>query len=157
MSAARHGPVSLRPATDADVAFLVDLRRATMTPHEAAAGISRPEAEVRRRVLARYECARVVVCAGEPVGVLKVVRDGPDWELLQIQLLPGYQGAGIGTALVRTVIEEARAAGASLRLHVLETNPARALYERLGFAAVRERGRSVEMRLSSPTEAPCQG
>lgn len=147
MSAPSQRSVSLRRATEADIPFLVELRRATMSQHEAAAGISRSEEEVLRRVLARYECAQIILCSGTPVGLLKVVRDGMEWELLQIQLLPALQRAGIGTELVRSVVAQARAAGASLRLSVLKANPARSLYERLGFKVVREKANAVEMRL----------
>ena len=134
MSARSQHSVSLRRATEADIPFLVDLRRATMSQHEAAAGVSRSEEELLlHRVLARYAYAQIIVCSGTPVGLLKVIRDGAEWELLQIQLLPALQKAGIGTHLVRGVVAEARAAGASLRLSVLKGNPARSLYERLGF------------------------
>jgi NAD(P)-dependent dehydrogenase (short-subunit alcohol dehydrogenase family) len=45
------------------------------------------------------------------------------------------------------VIAEARAARASLRLNVLRANPARRLYERLGFRVVSESKVDFEMRL----------
>lgn len=46
------------------------------------------------------------------------------------------RGMGVGTALLRAIIQEARAQGcADVRLDVIDTNPrARALYEREGFA-----------------------
>lgn len=49
------------------------------------------------------------------------------------------RGRGIGTALIGALCDEARARGyAQVRLDVIDTNwRARALYERLGFAAVR--------------------
>ena len=48
------------------------------------------------------------------------------------------RGRGVGGALLRAVEEEARAAGArALALDVIENNPARRLYERLGFQSVR--------------------
>lgn len=49
------------------------------------------------------------------------------------------RGRGIGTALLRGVVEVARATGArTIRLDVVDTNPgARRLYERLGFVATR--------------------
>jgi ribosomal protein S18 acetylase RimI-like enzyme len=45
------------------------------------------------------------------------------------------------------VIDEARKAGASLRLGVLKANPALRLYQRLGFTVVRESIYAYEMRL----------
>jgi ribosomal protein S18 acetylase RimI-like enzyme len=42
----------------------------------------------------------------------------------------------VGERLIRELIAEARQAGASVSLHVLQANPARRLYERLGFRIV---------------------
>jgi ribosomal protein S18 acetylase RimI-like enzyme len=50
---------------------------------------------------------------------------------------PSLHGQGFGTQLIQSVITEARHAGASLKLDVLKTNPARRLYERLGFTTHR--------------------
>lgn len=149
--------ISRRAATEADVPFLLELRRVTMSEHQLASGVVPSEQERLRRVLARFECAEVVLDSGKPVGLLKVARDGTGWELVQIQLSPAVQRAGVGSQLIRGVIAEARAAGASLRLSVLKANPARALYERLGFAVFREQDHAFEMRLGgqAPTEQTC--
>jgi ribosomal protein S18 acetylase RimI-like enzyme len=52
--------------------------------------------------------------------------------------LPSHQGAGLGTLLLYSLLGEADAARAPIRLRVLRTNPARRLYERLGFAVAGE-------------------
>ena len=51
-----------------------------------------------------------------------------------------YRGRGIGSQLLRRIIDYARDNGfESVRLDVIDTNPgARRLYERVGFIAVRE-------------------
>lgn len=54
---------------------------------------------------------------------------------LSVCVLPGYRGAGLGTALVDAAVAEARRRSLSaLSLSVEEGNPARRLYERRGFA-----------------------
>ncbi|THK37354.1 GNAT family N-acetyltransferase [Ensifer sp. MPMI2T] len=64
-----------------------------------------------------------------------------DRELYTLYLLEEFQGAGIGSALVRTVARHCRDTGASsLFAWVLAGNPNRAFYERLG-ARVVGRGR----------------
>jgi ribosomal protein S18 acetylase RimI-like enzyme len=56
---------------------------------------------------------------------------------LSVCVLPGYRGAGLGTALVAAAVAEARnRALTALSLSVEEGNPARRLYERLGFGPV---------------------
>jgi len=140
---------TFRPATEADVPFLLELRRQTMSAHQLASGLVPSKEERERRVLYSFENARIVLSGGEPVGLLKVRRDGLTWELVQIQLSPSLHGKGVGTALLRALVAEARAAGASLRLSVHRANPARRLYERLGFVVVEERANFYDMELGA--------
>ena len=64
-----------------------------------------------------------------------MVNRTPDQILLvDIALLPEHRNAGIGTALVKTVLSEAASAGKPVVLHVEKFNRARFLYERLGFS-----------------------
>jgi ribosomal protein S18 acetylase RimI-like enzyme len=139
--------ICLRPAIHEDVPFLLELRRQTMHPHLLASGLIPSLQEDMRRVLFRLDCAQVILLANEPVGLLKVSRDGMDWDLIQIQLAPSLQGQGFGAQLIQSVISEARHAGASLKLDVLKANPARRLYERLGFTTIAETAHLFEMRL----------
>jgi ribosomal protein S18 acetylase RimI-like enzyme len=142
-----HTEVALRRATQEDMSFLLELRQETMNPHLVASGLVPSREEHVRRILYRFDCAQVVQLAGEAVGLLKVARDEKDWHVIQIQLKPSLQGQGLGTQLIQTVIEEARDAGASLSLNVLNANPALRLYERLGFIVVEQRSHAYEMQL----------
>ena len=83
------------------------------------------------------------------MGLLKVVRERRQWELMQIQLAPGVQGQGLGTTLLQSLIAEARSKNASLTLSVLKANPAKRLYDRLGFRMVAEKENSYEMALAA--------
>jgi ribosomal protein S18 acetylase RimI-like enzyme len=58
--------------------------------------------------------------------------------LSKIYILPQYQGRGIGTRLINGVLEEAHGRGLPVTLRVIRVNPARGLYERLGFVQVGE-------------------
>jgi ribosomal protein S18 acetylase RimI-like enzyme len=71
------------------------------------------------------------------------------------------RGKGIGETLLRALIAEATARGLGLGLSVRHTNPARRLYERLGFRAVpgmiapnRAGGQSIGMVLGQPPSSP---
>jgi len=68
--------LTFRPATEADIPFLLELRRRTMSEHLQASGIEPSESERRARVLASFDCAEIVLLAGAPVGLLKVERLG---------------------------------------------------------------------------------
>lgn len=141
--------LSFRQAVEADIPFLVELRRVSMRPHEIASGVERSAEQSMERVRQSLEVAQIIEQAGAPIGLLKVLRDGKQWELYQIQLMPQYRGKGIGTRLISTLISEANAAGAVLRLGVLKANPARKLYERLGFVVVSEKAHGYEMQLGA--------
>jgi ribosomal protein S18 acetylase RimI-like enzyme len=142
---------SLRPATTADLPFLLELRLATMTPHFERQGRSPTVVEHRQRVEHWLDVAQVIECDGQRAGVLKLVREDREWTLEQVQLVPSLQGQGLGAALLAEVVAQAQAAGASLTLHVLKGNPARRLYVRLGFedCAESEDGWTMQLRGSS--------
>lgn len=139
--------LELRPATAADVPFLLALRVQTMTQHQLASGLQVSAREQEERVIHRFECAQVVEVEGQAAGILKVTRDGLDWHVVQLQLLPALQSRGIGRRLLEGVIADARSAGACLRLQVLRANPARRLYERLGFVVTSEGEHEYSMLL----------
>jgi len=136
---------SFRPATDADVAFLLELRRSTMTPHYANHGIVLGDAEDRHRAESHLGSAAIIEVDGRAVGVIKVVHDGTTWTIDQFQIAPAHQRLGLGTLVLRAVIADARRAGALLRLSVLKKNPAAGLYARLGFRTLAESDHSYKM------------
>ena len=55
-----------------------------------------------------------------------------------IAISPEMQGQGLGAGLLRDLFATAAGHGLPIRLQVLRFNPARHLYERLGFAVVGE-------------------
>jgi ribosomal protein S18 acetylase RimI-like enzyme len=142
-------PVSRRLATEDDVPFLLTLREQTMDGHFRASGAEPSREQHLERVRVRFECAQIIEHEGRPAGLFKVARDGLDWQLIQIQLAPELQGRGIGERLITELIADARRAGAALSLHVLHANPARRLYERLGFRVVADGEHEYLMRLSA--------
>jgi ribosomal protein S18 acetylase RimI-like enzyme len=70
-----------------------------------------------------------------------------------IIIQPAQRGSGIGTVLIRQLLHEAGQSRKPLRLHVLRTNRAIQLYQRLGFAIVGDTGTHVLMEVRPPFEA----
>ena len=66
------------------------------------------------------------------------------------KILPEYQNRGVGSAVIRDVLAQAQAEGLSVGLQVLKVNPARRLYERLGFSLVGETATHYLMRAMIP-------
>ena len=90
---------------------------------------------------ARYPDAQydLILLEGRTAGRLWIGRDDEEIHMLDITVLPWAQGRGVGAALVRGLIEEARASGVRLRHMVFVMNEgARRLYERLGFVVFEE-------------------
>jgi ribosomal protein S18 acetylase RimI-like enzyme len=82
----------------------------------------------------------VIEVEGEPAGRLYVARWEDEIRIMDIALLPEHRGAGIGTRLLRDLLDEARRTGRRVSIHVEKQNRALRLYERLGFATVADRG-----------------
>jgi ribosomal protein S18 acetylase RimI-like enzyme len=89
----------------------------------------------------------VVEVDNERIGRVRITRTAGWIELSGIQLLPGFQRRGIGTAIIEDLKAQAAAAGVSLDLGVEKDNPdARRLYERLGFVRVGETDQEFRLR-----------
>ena len=90
---------------------------------------------------------QVILLDGKPAGVLSVEEQADETFLALIEILPEYQGQGLGTAVIQHVITAALQHGRPVTLRVLKTNhPARRLYERLGFIITEETSTHYYMR-----------
>jgi len=138
--------LTLRPATEDDLPFLLALRKATMTEHLRRAGARDDDEHHLARIRHRFEDAHIVWADGRPAGLFKASREAADWRVVQIQIAPAFQGQGLGRRLLSALLEQADARGASVTLSVLQGNPARRLYESLGFTPVEEKEQETEMR-----------
>lgn len=138
--------IRLRAATPDDEPFLIELRKLTMTAHLERAGEPVDDESHRLRARSNLHIAQIVCRNGEDIGLIKLVRAETYWLLQQIQILPDHQGRGIGTAVIRAMLGEARQARVTVTLNVLHGNPARRLYERLGFQVTGET--SIELKMT---------
>jgi ribosomal protein S18 acetylase RimI-like enzyme len=91
----------------------------------------------------------VVARAGVPVGRLYVGRGERAHSVIDIAFLPEHRGHGLGTAVMRDLMDEAGQAGKALSIHVEKFNPAMHLYRRLGFRTVEDKGVYDLMRWSA--------
>ena len=143
---AQEPALTLRPALAADEAFLFALRKATMTEQLTRVGEPADDDTHRSRLLHRYDTARVICLDGVPAGLLKAHRTDSEWVVVQFQVTPALQGRGIGESVLHTVLRAAQADALPVTLKVLKGNPAKRLYDRLGFEVVDEDETQFYMR-----------
>jgi ribosomal protein S18 acetylase RimI-like enzyme len=90
---------------------------------------------------------KIIVLESQPIGRMVVLREQASWRLIDISLLPEHRAQGIGGELICSLISESSRAGAALKLQVLNSNPARRLYERLGFVSTAQDQIYTQMEL----------
>ena len=91
---------------------------------------------------------------GREVGQLAMKQKDTEITISTLHLLPEYQGRGIGSAVIKHIISEARSHRFSVGLEVLKSSPARHLYERLGFRIINETEICYLMRLANTHYPP---
>ena len=93
--------------------------------------------EQRQRQLFREsfetERAKVIIFEGKDAGFLDVAERETETVLISIRLLPEFQNKGIGTKVIRDILNKSHEKNKPVRLQVLKINPAKTLYNRLGF------------------------
>jgi GNAT superfamily N-acetyltransferase len=134
----------LRPIADADLPFLralygstreLELAPVPWSDEQKAAFLDQQFGAQHAWWQEHYRTARfdLVLVEDEPAGRLYVDVWEKEIRVVDIALMPAFRGAGLGTRLLQQVFAEADAAGKPVTIHVEIFNPARSLYERLGF------------------------
>lgn len=147
---------SLIPAQPSDAPFLLavyastraeELAQVDWTPEQKQAFVAMQYNAQTSHYARVYPDAEysIIQCGAAPAGRLIVQRGRTALLLMDIALLPQFQRAGVGTAVIRDLMDEARRAAVPVVLHVENFNMARRLYERLGFSVCAEEGFYLEM------------
>ena len=149
-SLAAHG-IALRRATRADVE-LVALIYATTREEELRIV---PWGDAQKRAFTDWQSRMqeehyalhypnaellLVLLDGTAIGRIYVDVSATEARLMDVTLLPAHRNRGIGTRLMHALLDFADTHARIASLHVEPFNPARRLYERLGFRAQETRG-----------------
>lgn len=143
--------ITLRPATNADVAFLQAVYASTRM--EELAVTSWSDEQKNEFCLSQFRAQdahyrthfpdaeyHVIQSQGHDVGRLSVDHRKNELHLLDVALLPAHRGQGIGTILLKDFQQQAAEAKIPLTIYVERFNPALRLYQRLGFQQVKDEG-----------------
>ncbi|MGB3306946.1 MAG: GNAT family N-acetyltransferase [Thermomicrobiales bacterium] len=161
VGAAQSGRVSfsLEPLDGRNFAFRYNVYARTIKPYiDALLGWDEAQHVANLRAdLEQGPPLSIIVVGGERVGIVQIVETPDEISLWKIAILPEYQGRGIGTAIVQSLIARSQAAQKPVRLFVFQANRgARRLYERLGFTVVSETDQDIEMAFT-PRQVPARG
>ncbi|MEC4726957.1 GNAT family N-acetyltransferase [Shewanella sp. D64] len=147
MSDLQLSSLVLKPHSEVDLPFL--LRLYTSVRRDEFAAANWPESQLNSflseqfNAQYRYYCQHysadrfnIIYLQNQSVGRLFVdywLDERQEIRIVDISLLPEFRGLGISTKLFENLFAEARDLGLAVTIHVERNNPARGLYERLGF------------------------
>ncbi len=135
---------SQRDATADDIEFIYQLRLLTMKKDfENTFGWN--EDEQRKSAADEIKNTKIIMIEQKDIGVIKVIPRSKELHLHQMQFLPKYQGNGIGTKLVCSILGRAKKLGIPVTLLVLKGAAAKRLYDRLGFLVTSEYENNYKM------------
>jgi ribosomal protein S18 acetylase RimI-like enzyme len=153
--------ITLRRVAADDETFLLKLFGSTREEFKILAS-AELEALVRMQFTLRQQQYRngypnaedqLIIRDGQPVGRIFINEGEEELTLVDIALLPEYRNRGIGNFLLDQLLTRATSAKKTVRLQVFNSNPARRLYERLGFAEIGRDSMYIEMRYESDRKA----
>lgn len=150
--------IRLVPAGQDDAAWIEELQRCIFA--EALPDISesqrRPLIEMQLRAQSQQYQSDwpdssnfLIMAEADRVGRITLCEAAQHYQLVDISILPLFRNAGFGTQVLRQLISRTDAQSKDLQLSVMKSNPALALYSRLGFEIVTDGGVYVEMKRNS--------
>ncbi|GAA4276117.1 GNAT family N-acetyltransferase [Aquimarina mytili] len=140
--------IELVKAKETDRDFLLDLRISSMQEHLHTAGLYLSNEEHKSRVDVHFDASQIILKSSQRIGLLKSLETQDNIEILQLQILPEFQGMRIGKHIIDNIISRAKHESKKVTLKVLKENPAKHLYERLGFKVTGEDQHEFYMEVS---------
>ena len=127
-----HGRYAIRELRDEDKQWIWEADSTAMRPYlEPVYGWV--ETHARYFFDQNWHKRRVITVDGEDAGWIELSLEKRWLYLAAIGLLPKFRNKGIGTQIIQDVLDYADVHDYDVELHVLVSNPAQKLYERMGF------------------------
>ncbi len=156
---------TFRPIEPKDQPFLVDLFLTTRIDIHQAFGLSAEQKQIflKAQFDAQHshyqkhypdgEFNLILNAKKDPIGRIYTDQSDTEITVVDITLLPFHRGSGIGSSILKNIIEKARKANIAVRLHVVKDNPAFNLYSKLGFNIVKTNELNYCMEWSEKSES----
>jgi len=139
-------PVALRPALDQDFDYCRRLYFGEMEWIIEELHLDSVAQAVSFQQQWSSSQVRIMVLEGVDIGWLQTITQDDELFIAQMIIDRLFQRKGIGTEVMKYLISEAGCANQAVRLNVVKINPARRLYERLGFQITHEDDRKFYMK-----------
>ena len=81
---------------------------------------------------------RILIKDGKDIGVTTFYEENNQYVVGLIMIHPEYQGEGLGSKIIKEYIDLAKKSNKKIKIKVYKENPAKRLYERLGFKIYNE-------------------
>jgi GNAT superfamily N-acetyltransferase len=138
--------ITTRKVTEKDKEFLWNLKVAAMRPWVELVYGWNDDAQYSYFLKNfRPKTMRIIRYDGQDVGMVELLERPEELFIARFEVLPEFQNRGIGTTIIQWAIDQAVAAQKTLRLQVFKINPARRLYERMGFVETGEKETHIQM------------
>lgn len=145
-----HTQLSFRPAQDSDIDFLYDLHVVTMREYvDQTWGWDDAVQETMFRKHYIPAEIQIITLNDKDIGMISLEERKEDVFLRVIEIHPAYQRQNLGTTIIQKIINDAIHKMKPIHLRVLRVNPAKRLYERLGFSVIEETKTHYIMRTST--------
>lgn len=141
--------ISMKQAHHNDIEFLKNLRLVTMNGHLEKLGLPNDDNTNLKQIKHHFHAANILYIYDKPIGLLKFYQDDKTIHILQMQILPEYQGKKIEEGLLRELQEETKFTSKNIDTSVLKSDPMKDLYERLGFNVVSQNDNEFMMQYGS--------
>jgi RimJ/RimL family protein N-acetyltransferase len=139
--------ISFRPVEQDDEAFLLKVYASTRSDELALVPWTEAQREafVKMQLTAQHQHYRaqypdadhqLILLNDRPVGRLYVARLDKEIRIVDIALLTEARGRGLGTSIIKDLMDAAAREGKPLRIYVENFNRGLRLFERLGFSQV---------------------
>jgi GNAT superfamily N-acetyltransferase len=159
--------LSFRPAEPGDDPFLCALYADTRKEELAVTGWE--ESQKAAFLKAQFEAQsshykthyaeaefKLILFDQQPIGRIIIYRSGQEIRLVDIALVREWRGRGVGSYLMKALMDEASAVGKPIRIHVEKFNPALNFYRRLGFVSIEDKGVYWFMEWKPPATSDVQ-
>ena len=143
--------IAYRPISDSDLPFLFDVYGSTRVEELAPTGwpVEMKVQFLQQQFSAQHEHYQrhypdaewlIIERGPDSVGRLYIEEWASQIRLIDIAILPDFRRLGIGSAILCDLRDWAAEKSKPLTIHVEKSNPARSLYDRMGFGFLQENG-----------------